>query len=178
MYDEAIYLQRLVEDLRTLSLADAGELSMNRQPTQPGDIIQRLAAAFQHQAEQNQIELKTAVDTDLPAVNIDPERMQQALGNLVSNAIRYTPAGGEILLSARREDGHIQIEVKDTGSGIPSDMLPHIFDRFFRGDDSRQEGGSGLGLAIARSIAELEGGKITATSQGPGAGSQFTIQLG
>lgn len=177
MYDEAIYLQRLVEDLRTLSLADAGELSMNRQPIQPSDLINRLAESFQHQAELNQIQLRTSVDEQLPPVNIDPERMQQAMGNLVSNALRYTPAGGEIVLSARQVDDHIQLEVLDSGRGIEADELAHIFDRFYRGDESRQEGGSGLGLAIAKSLIELQGGNISATSDGPGSGSVFTIQL-
>lgn len=177
MHDEAIYLQRLVEDLRTLSLADAGELSMNRQPVQPGEMIERLASAFQHQAEQNKVALSAVVEEPLPPVNIDPERIQQALGNLVSNAMRYTPEGGAIVLSAKPVANQLQIEVKDSGSGIEASDLAHIFDRFYRGDDSRQEGGSGLGLAIAKSIIELHGGKISAASEGPGAGSTFTIQL-
>ena len=177
MYDESVYLQRLVEDLRTLSLADAGELSLNCQPIRPGEIINRLAGAFQHQADLNQVRLQTSVDAELPPVNIDPERMQQALGNLVSNALRFTPAGGEIVLSAKQEESHIQIEIKDTGSGIEADELPHIFDRFYRGDESRHDGGSGLGLAIAKSLIELQGGQISAFSAGPGAGSVFTIQL-
>jgi signal transduction histidine kinase len=177
MYEEAIYLQRLVEDLRILSLADAGELSMNRQPVQLGDLINRLAESFQRQAELNQIQLRTTVDEPLPPVNIDPERMQQAMGNLVSNALRYTPAGGEILLSARQVDDHIQMEVKDSGKGIEANELAHIFDRFYRGDESRQEGGSGLGLAIAKSLIELQGGKISAASEGSGNGSVFTILL-
>lgn len=177
MYAEAAYLQRLVEDLRTLSLADAGELSLNSRPTQPGEIIQRLAAAFQHQAEQKQIDLKQSIEKDLPSICIDPERMQQALGNLVSNALRYTPPGGVIMLSTRREADSVVLEVEDTGAGIPSQALAHIFDRFYRGDDSRQEDGSGLGLAIAKSIVELQGGKISATSAGPGTGSQFMIQF-
>jgi signal transduction histidine kinase len=177
MYDEALYLQRLVEDLRTLSLADAGELSLNRQPVQPGEIIEKLAAAFQLEASKNQIQLTTKVDEDLPALNLDPERIQQALSNLMSNAIRHTPEGGEILLQARRVDGCVHLEVIDSGEGISDDMLPHIFDRFYRGDSSRQEGGSGLGLAIAKSIVEIQGGSISATSQGAGAGSSFIIQM-
>ena len=177
MYDESIYLQRLVEDLRTLSLADAGELSLTRQPILPGEIIHRLADTFQHQADINQVHLQTAVDAQLPAINIDPERMQQALGNLVSNALRFTPSGGEIVLSARQEDDHIQMEIKDSGSGIEADELPHVFDRFYRGDESRHDGGSGLGLAIAKSLIELQGGQISASSAGPGTGSVFTIQF-
>ncbi len=99
------------------------------------------------------------------------------LGNLVSNALRFTPSGGEITLSVRHDTESIQFEVKDTGAGISSQEMPHIFDRFYRGDDSRQEGGSGLGLAIAKSLVELQGGKISAASDGPGAGSRFIIQF-
>ncbi len=177
MYDEALYLQRLIEDLRTLSLADAGELSMILQPLQPGELVERLADSYQHQAEQNQIRLTLSIEPNLPAIQADPERMQQALSNLVSNAMRFTPAGGEISLSAHREGQAVWMEVKDTGSGIDAEVLPHIFERFYQGDDSRQEGGSGLGLAIAKSIIELQGGKISAASRGLGAGSVFSIQM-
>lgn len=177
MYDEALYLQRLVEDLRTLSLADSGELSMTKLPVQPGELIERLTSSFQHQADQNHISLKTSIESDLPSIYADPERLQEALGNLVTNALRYTPQGGEINLSASRDGDHVCITVKDNGAGIAPDDLPHIFERFYRGDDSRQEGGSGLGLAIAKSIIELQGGKIAATSDGPGTGSVFTIKI-
>jgi two-component system, OmpR family, sensor histidine kinase BaeS len=177
MYDEAIYLQRLVEDLRTLSLADAGELSINFQPVYPEEVIQRLAACFQHQAEQKEIQLVTVVEPALPAISIDPERMQQALSNLVGNALRYTPAGGSITLSARRVDKEVCIEVQDSGAGIDAETLPHVFDRFYRGDGARQESGSGLGLAIAKSIVELQKGHISATSQGVDRGSLFSIRM-
>ncbi len=103
--------------------------------------------------------------------------MQQALSNLVSNALRYTLPGGAIDLSARRADGSLRIEVKDTGAGIPPETLPHVFDRFYRGDESRQEGGSGLGLAIAKSIVEMQGGQISVNSEGPGKGSLFSILI-
>jgi signal transduction histidine kinase len=178
IYDEAIFLQRLVEDLRTLSLADAGELSIHPHPIQPGELIEKLADSFQHQADLNQVQLTTHIEDGLPAVSIDPERMQQALANLVSNALHYTPAGGEIRLTARQENRVVLLEVKDTGAGISAEDLPHIFDRFYRGDNSRQEGGSGLGLAIARSIIELQGGSITAASAGAGAGTLFTVLIG
>lgn len=177
MYDEAIFLQRLVEDLRTLSLADAGELSMNYQVTRPEDLIERLAASFQHQAEQVHVDLKTELEPSVPTIKIDPERMVQVMSNLIHNALRHTPSSGEITLAARQENGQVLLEVRDTGSGISPELLPHIFERFYRGDDSRHEGGSGLGLAIAKSIVEIQGGTIRASSAGPGQGCQFTIYL-
>ena len=177
MYDESIFLQRLVEDLRTLSLAEAGELSMNYQTTQPAELIERLAASFQHQADLAGNRLTAEIAPDLPSIHADPERMLQALGNLVSNALRYTPGGGEIRLIANREDDAVVLEVEDNGKGIAPEALPHVFDRFYRGDESRSEGGSGLGLAIARSLVRLQGGIITAESSGPGNGSRFTIRM-
>ncbi len=177
MYDESVFLQRLVEDLRTLSLADAGELSMNYQPTQPAELIERLAGSFQHQADLAGVRLIAEVAPNLPSIRTDPERMLQALGNLVSNALRYTPGGGEIRLYARQEDDEVVLEVEDNGKGIAPEALPHVFDRFYRGDESRSEGGSGLGLAIARSLVKLQGGTITAESGGPGNGSRFTIRM-
>jgi len=177
IYDEAIFLQRLVEDLRTLTLADAGELKINPRPTQPGELIEKLSESFRHQADLSQITLTSEIEDSLPVIKVDPERMQQAIANLVSNALRYTPPGGEIRLAARLEDHEIRLEVKDSGSGISADDLPHIFDRFYRGDESRQEGGSGLGLAIARSLIELQGGTLTAHSDGPGNGSLFTVHI-
>ncbi len=177
MHDEALYLQRLVEDLRTLSLADAGELSLSLNSVQPGDLVQRLANSFQHQAGQKRIALETDIAADLPAVQMDPERVLEALGNLISNAIRYTPEGGRVALSARREGQAVLLQVGDTGAGIAPEDLEHVFERFYRTDELRQEGGSGLGLAIAKSIIELQGGQIFAQSQGRGLGSTFGIKL-
>jgi signal transduction histidine kinase len=165
LYNEAKHLQRLVEDLRTLSLADSGELAINRQAVAPGDLMERLQQAFAHRAEQMGIGLECRVEPDLPDVQADPERMEQVLGNLVSNALRSRKPGG------------IELSVTDDGAGIEPEVLPHIFERFYRGDESRsqQDEESGLGLAIARSIVELHGGKIDASSAGPGQGAVFTI---
>ncbi len=177
MHDEALFLQRLVEDLRILTLADAGELSINYSPYPPDELIHRLAGSFQHQAELRHIRLRTEIAEPLPKIQVDPERMLEALGNLVSNALRFTPDDGEVLLAARREGDTVVLEVCDTGVGISSEDLPRVFERFYRSDESRQEGGSGLGLAIAKSIVELQGGKIGATSSGPGQGSEFSIVI-
>jgi signal transduction histidine kinase len=202
MYVEVQHLQRLVDDLRTLSLADAGELPLNRQSTAPTELIERIAATYRHPAEQAGIEIdvrhvaegsvaRELRSGSIPDVDVDPERMIQVLGNLVSNALRYTPQGGQIWLEARLRPTPdtrplrkpappriVQLLVQDDGQGIAPDVLPHIFDRFYRGDAARQqqEGESGLGLAIARSIVEAHGGTIDVTSK-LGTGTTFTIEL-
>jgi two-component system sensor histidine kinase BaeS len=175
MQAEVQNLQSLVEDLRTLSLADAGELSLRRQFVSPEELLTQVAAAYRHQAEQQRINLKVEVEANLPEINIDLERMEQVLGNLIGNALRYTAEGGEISLSANQVEGRLVVRVKDNGSGIPPEVLPHIFERSYRGDPSRRGNESGLGLAIAKSIVELHGGSIQAESDGTG--SEFLITL-
>jgi len=178
MYDEAQHLKRLVQDLRTLSLADAGELSLNCRPVPVPDLLDRVATAYQHQAEQQQVTIEVHPADVLPDINVDFDRMVQVLGNLVSNALRYTPEGGKIILSAQEQSDAVLLRVQDTGNGIPPDELPHIFNRFYRADKSRQqsEGESGLGLAIARAIVQAHGGSITADSE-VGQGTIFLISL-
>jgi signal transduction histidine kinase len=178
MYVEAQHLQRLVEDLRTLSMADAGELPLNRQPTAPEDLLRRLKATYLHAAGQAGIALEVQADPNLPDLDIDPDRMAQVLGNLVSNALRYTPEGGRIVLAAHARNGAVTLLVRDTGHGISPEALPRVFDRFYRGDTARQQqaGESGLGLAIARSIVEAHGGTIAAESE-LGRGTVFVIEL-
>jgi len=179
IFSESRHLQRLVEDLRTLSLAEAGELAIYRQPVQPSELLGRLAQAFQHRADQQKVSLKLQVEPALPDLQVDPERIEQVLGNLVSNSLRYTPEGGEIDLAARREPGGVVLAVKDNGAGMAPEVLEHVFERFYRGDDARLQQGdeTGLGLAIARSIVELHGGKISAASAGPGLGSTLSVFL-
>jgi signal transduction histidine kinase len=186
MYDEAQSLLRLVEDLRMLSLADAGRLTLNRVPIAPGTLLERLKATYQHAADQASVGLTLDAAPDLPVIRVDVDRMMQVLGNLMSNALRYTAAGGQIRLQARRgrteasdgEPKRVEITVADTGSGIPADALPHIFDRFYRVDEARaqQADESGLGLAIVRSIVEAHGGRIDVASE-VGVGTTFTISL-
>lgn len=178
MYNEAQQLKRLIDDLRTLSLADAGELPLTRQPTSPQALMAQVAAAFAHRARQAHLALSVDVDAATPTIDVDPERLVQVLENLVTNALRHTPTGGAVTLAARAEPGAVLLIVADTGEGIPSDVLPHIFDRFYRGDAARTQGGeSGLGLAIVKSIVDAHGGAITASSPGPGCGTTFTIRL-
>lgn len=175
MQAEATHLQHLVEDLRTLSLADAGELKLHLEPTSIPELLERVAKAYRHQAEQQQINLKVEIEPNLPEINLDPTRMEQVLGNLVSNALRYTAADGEIRLEAKQFNGSLSVSVIDNGSGIPVEILPHIFERSYRGDESRSGNESGLGLAIAKSIVELHGGNIRAESDH--AGSYFYLRF-
>jgi signal transduction histidine kinase len=177
LHQETRQLSRLVEDLRLLSLADAGELQLILQPCDPQALLERVAARHAVSAQQHGVALTVESGQVLPAVQLDSERMAQVLDNLVMNAFRYTAQGGAIVLSVRSSEKGIEMQVKDNGSGIPADELPRIFDRFYRGDKARQQNGeSGLGLAIAKSIVEAHGGAISVESQ-PGQGSTFTIHL-
>lgn len=178
IYSEVMHLQHLVEDLRTLSLADAGELRLQRQSMPPKIILQRAAAAHAQLAAQKGVTVEVELAPDLPSVQVDAERMAQVLGNLVSNALRHTPQGGRVTLSAKADAGQVLLHVQDTGEGIPHDALPRVFDRFYRVDGSRQrvEGESGLGLAIVRSLVEAHGAKVSVQSA-PGQGTTFTIVL-
>ena len=177
LYRETQNLSRQVDDLRTLSLADAGELPLVIQPLDPTQLLERVATRHSLSAETRGISLQVQVEGDLPSVSGDAERMAQVLDNLVLNAFRYTPAGGQVILSAQTRAGSVRLQVQDNGTGIALQDLPHIFDRFFRADKSRQSNGeSGLGLAIAKSFVEAQGGKIWAESE-MGKGSIFTVEL-
>ena len=176
MQAEVAHLQCLVDDLRTLSLADADELRLHKEPTRVVDLLERVAASYQNQAEAQQIRLGVQVDANLTEIALDPARMEQVLGNLVSNALRYTSEGGEIQLNGGQAEGGALLEVVDNGSGISPEIVPHIFERSFRGDSSRSGDESGLGLAIAKSIVELHGGEIGVESEA-GQGCRFWILI-
>jgi len=178
MHTEVEHLSLLVEDLRTLSLADAGELKLKRQLVPPLELLERTAAAHRPRAQQLGIALQVAAETDSPLVHVDPERMAQVLGNLIGNALRYTPAGGQITLAAAPRGQHVLLTIQDTGIGIAPEELSRIFDRSYRGETARQSPGgeSGLGLTIAKSIVELHGGTITVQSILK-EGTTFTITL-
>ncbi len=176
--DEAGRLNNLIEDLRTLSRADAGELPIERRPVNPAKLLEDIRTVNKHRAGQKNISLEEQIAPRLPEISVDPGRMMQVLTNVVDNALRYTPKGGRVLLSARVDGEMLEIRVQDSGPGVPGDELERIFDRFYRTDHSRQrdEGGSGLGLAIARSIVEKHNGRIHAESD-PGEGLTIVIQL-
>ncbi len=178
LHDETKRLGRLVEDLRTLSLSDAGELHLNRSDIYAGELLERAAAARKPEVKAKKIKLQIELDDDLPAVYVDADRMIQVLVNLLDNALRYTPSDGWINLSAHRVEDGVEISVQDSGPGIPAEDLDHLFERFYRGDKSRQreEGGTGLGLAIAKSLVESQGGAIRVESP-PGDGAKFVIEI-
>jgi signal transduction histidine kinase len=167
--DETRVLSRLVDDLRTLSLAEAGALTLHREPTDVGQLLTDSVASFRTQADAAGIELAPALDGVLPQADIDPVRMREVLSNLLSNALRYTPRGGTVRVGASVANGTVRVSVRDSGPGIAADALPHIFDRFYKSDESR---GAGLGLAIAKSLVVAHGGEIDATSE-PGQGTEM-----
>ncbi len=176
--EETAQLSRLVEDLRTLSRADAGELSMTMVMTGPYQLLNKAAASHRPLAAEKGIELEIEAEEGLPEVGVDPDRIGQVLDNLLSNALHHTPQGGTIRLSARALDRGVELRVADNGPGIAPETLPHVFERFYRADSARGRdlGGSGLGLAIARSIVESHGGHIHAESE-LGEGAAFIIWL-
>lgn len=178
LHIEARHLQRLIDDLRLLSLADAGELPLALQAVSPRLLLEQVRTSYATQASRHRIALRVDAPDGLPDMRVDPDRLAQVLGNLVNNALRYTPPRGEVVLSALPRDNQIELRVQDTGAGIPQDNLRHIFDRFYRGDEARysDSGESGLGLAIAKSIVEAHHGTITAESA-EGKGSTFILLL-
>lgn len=162
--DETRQMSRLLEDLRTLALAESGGLHLQKESTDLAVLINETVASFRAQAQSNGIALHVEIKAVLPNADVDPARIRQVLENLIANALRYTPRGGEIRVTGAREnnDARVRVEVQDTGRGISSDELPHIFERFYKTRDSR---GTGLGLAIAKSLVEAHGGEMGAESE-------------
>jgi histidine kinase len=179
VYREADRLQRLVHDLQELSRVEAGAYELNPQPTAPERLVDGVVSRLGHQFEGKGVALEIDLQPDLPPVRADEDRIGQVLLNLVGNALQYTPSGGRVCLSARREGDRVRFSVEDTGTGIPPEHLPHIFERFYRVDKSRSRvgGGSGIGLTIARHLVEAHGGQIQAASEGRGQGSTFSFTL-
>ena len=169
LLDETRQLTRLVEDLRTLSLAEAGQLALAKEDVDLGELMADVATSFSGPAEEFGVNLvvEPTGDSNPIIVHADPGRLDQVLGNLVANALRYTISGGTIRLSAREVNEKAILKVSDNGSGIAPEALPFIFDRFWKGDPSRRKqpgAGSGLGLAISRQLVQSLGGKISVES--------------
>ncbi|MFQ5408275.1 MAG: sensor histidine kinase, partial [Anaerolineales bacterium] len=195
-HQETLLLSRLIADLRTLSLADAGQLVLERERVDVAALAEQSAQQFQARADEKQITLRVAAGDNLPPVAADPDRLRQVLRNLLDNALRYTPSGGVISLQCSvtshqspeignatvattpTTDSWLLITVQDTGPGIAREDLPHVFDRFWRAEKSRNRasGGSGIGLALVRQLVEAHGGRVWAESQ-PGTGARFSFTL-
>ncbi|AWS40760.1 cell wall metabolism sensor histidine kinase WalK [Streptosporangium sp. 'caverna'] len=177
LLEEALLLQHVIDDLQDLAVAEAGELRLHRERVNTADLLAQVATAHRGSADTAGITLSTSSEGD-PELLADPVRLRQAVGNLVSNAIRHTPAGGTVSLRAREEGDQVVIDVADTGAGITAEDLPLVFERFWRAEKSRnrQTGGSGLGLSIVRKLVEAHGGTASATSV-LGRGSVFTLRL-
>ncbi|MFI9628536.1 sensor histidine kinase [Streptomyces sp. NPDC052042] len=183
LHTEAVQLQHIIDDLQDLAAADAGVLRLHPETVRVEDVLDQVAAAHQGRAETAGIALTVRAgtpDIPVPGLTADPVRLRQAIGNLVSNAVRHTPEGGRVTLHAYVSDSgeRVVVDVVDTGSGIAAGDIPHVFDRFWRAEKSRNRrtGGSGLGLAIVRKLVEAHGGSVDAASV-EGRGSVFTLRL-
>lgn len=172
LLEDTHVLSRLIDDLRTVSLADAGALALHREPTDVAELIRDTVASFGTQADAAGVALRTDLDGDASA-SVDPVRIREVLTNVIANALRYTPRDGAVTVGLRARDELIEVRVRDTGSGVAPDVLPHMFDRFTHADDSP---GAGLGLAIAKGLVVAHGGEIDATSTlGQGTEVRFTL---
>ena len=177
LYDETRLLGRLVDDLRELALAEAGKLTLNLQPADLGALLSTTADNFGVAAETKEVQLSLEVPQRLPWVKADMDRIRQVLFNLLGNALRYTPQGGRIVLSALATEQEVRVTVSDNGEGIAPEDLPHVFDRFYRGDHlAHFEGNTGLGLAISKAWVAAMGGEVGAESA-LGRGSRFWFTL-
>ena len=178
LHDEILRLSRLINDLQEITLAESGNLLLTLQQIKPVEILDKIVNNFRGPALSSNIELKADAAEITGAISVDCDRIIQTLSNIVNNAVRHTSAGGEIRISLTDNQTTVFFSVADTGAGINPDDLPHIFDRFYRGSQSRSraDGGAGLGLAIAQSIATVHGGDITAECP-PGGGTIFTLSL-
>jgi two-component system sensor histidine kinase BaeS len=181
VYDETVLLSRLITDLRDLSLAEAGQLKLYQHATELGEFILAEIVSVQNRCQEKQISISADLPHGLPLVLIDKDRIRQVLHNLVDNALRYTLAGGTIKIGADyTRPGWVTVSVSDTGAGIASKDLPHVFDHFYKADRSRQRGhgGAGIGLAMVKLVVELHGGTVWVKSRkGKGTTFYFTLPV-
>ncbi len=179
LQEETSRLGRLVEDLQELSRAEAGQLTLAIASVNPSGAVKAAVSRLAPGLAPAGLVVETDAPGDLPAVYADPDRLDQVLTNLLTNAVRYTPPPGTVTIAARRQGQAVAFSVRDTGIGIATEDLPNIFERFYRADRSRSRssGGSGVGLTIAKALAEAMGGSLIASSEGAGKGSTFTLLL-
>ncbi len=179
LFDQTCHLTRLVNDLHELAQAEADRVSLYKQPTDPAILVKETADLFRPELEAHNISLRVELLGALTNLEIDAARIRQVVQNLLSNALRHTPPGGQITVTVERHQELLQICVRDSGEGIEAQHLPYVFDRFYRTDSSRsrERGGTGLGLAIVKAIVEAHDGEVTVASSGRGQGSTFTVRL-
>ncbi len=179
IHSEIDRLQSLVNDLQELSRVEAGAFQLRLMPVSPASLIERIQSTLGRQFEDKNIQLEISVESNLPEILVDKDRIIQVLTNLVGNALQYTPSGGKVTLLVRRERSEMLFSVKDNGIGISVEQIPFIFNRFYRTDKSRTRasGGSGIGLTIAKALVQAHQGKIWAESSGEGKGSIFSFLI-
>jgi len=179
LYNQTHHLIKLVNDLHELTQAEARKMPMEYVSTEIAPLVKEVSDLFKPLANENGVTLSMDIEAGLPPVTIDSYRIRQSLHNLLANSLRYTPSGGLIHLRVFEEKEKIVVEIKDTGEGINSEHLEHLFDRFYRVDSSRTKdtGGTGLGLAIVKAIIESHDGQVSAKSDGIGKGSTFSFTL-
>jgi two-component system OmpR family sensor kinase/two-component system sensor histidine kinase BaeS len=178
LHQETIFLNRLISDLRTLSLADAGQLNLHKYPIVLTELVDQVVDRLQLRIDEKEIDLWINIPTSLPVIQVDPERLSQVLTNLLDNVLRYTPSGTRVEIEADNTPESIRVKISDNGPGISNDELPKLFDRFWRAEKSRNRttGGSGLGLAIVKQLITAHGGQVWAENL-PGRGAQFCFTL-
>lgn len=180
LHSDTSRLQRLAEDISAVSQAEEGRLESRPVPTMAGTLLESAAAAARDAFDAKGVALLVDADTVAGPALVDPQRMAQVLGNLLDNALRHTPPGGTVKLTVGQPDRRwVELKVGDTGEGIDPAHLPHVFERFYRADAARarSRGGSGIGLTISRALVEAHGGRLSASSEGLGAGATFTVRL-
>ena len=181
LFEEAMLLNRLVDDLQELAVAEGGQLKLARQPVVVRELVDKAMLALQCRTGERQVVLAAHIAANLPCVSVDAERVSQVLRNLLSNALEYTPAGGQVTITAAQVNHQVQVSVYNQGVGIAAEHLPYVFERFYRVDSSRTRatGGSGLGLAIVKQLVEAHGGRVWAQSTpNQDATFFFTLPLG
>lgn len=179
IYLEADRLQRLVDDLQELSRVEAKAYELRLKTASVINLIGTAVARLKRQYEEKGVLIEQEIPENIPPVQVDEDRIIQVLINLLGNALQYTPSGGKVSIAVLDNDHKVQISIRDTGIGIASEHLPHLFTRFYRADKSRSRagGGSGIGLTIAKHLVEAHGGRIWVTSPGINKGSSFVFTL-